>query len=162
MMAPLFPVPPTVFGAQIDFRDFHCGETLDLGDGISLRTAPLNHPDRATGYRIEFDDRSICYITDHEHVPGELDSNVLNLIRDADLVVYDSMFTEEEYASRVGWGHSTWEAGADICDAANAKTLVIFHHDPDHNDAFMDQIAETAEKRRPGTVVAREGLVLTP
>jgi len=162
MMAPLFPVPPAVFCAKVEFRDFSCGQTLDLGDGISLRTAPLNHPDRATGYRIDFDGHSICYLTDHEHVPGELDDNVVNLIRDADLVVYDSMFTEEEYASRVGWGHSTWEAGADVCDAANAKTLVIFHHDPDHDDAFMDEIAAAAERRRPGTVVAREGMVLKP
>lgn len=162
MMAPLFPVPPAIFQAQVDFRDFLCGETIHLSNWISIRTGPLNHPNGATGYRVEFDGRSICYLTDTEHVPGELDRNILDLIENADLVVYDSMFTEEEYAARVGWGHSTWQAGADLCDAANAKTLVIFHHDPDHDDAFMDRIAVEADKRRPGTVVAREGLVLHP
>jgi phosphoribosyl 1,2-cyclic phosphodiesterase len=162
MMAPLFPVPPAIFKAGCMFRDFRVGETLDMGDGIILRTALLNHPNRATGYRIEYGGRAICYITDTEHVAGEIDANIRDLIAGADLVVYDSMYTEEEYRHRVGWGHSTWEAGADLCDAAGAKTLVIFHHDPDHDDAFMDRIAAAAERRRPGTVVAREGMLLRP
>ena len=63
MMAPLFPVPMAIFNADIAFQDFMSGDTLDLGDGITLRTAPLNHPNRATGYRIEYQGRSICYIT---------------------------------------------------------------------------------------------------
>jgi phosphoribosyl 1,2-cyclic phosphodiesterase len=162
MVSPLFPITPEMFNADIDFCDFLCGDTLDLGDGIIVRTGPLNHPDRATGYRIEFCGKSICYLTDTEHVPGKLDRNLLELIGGADLVIYDSMFTEEEYIHRVGWGHSTWEAGVALCDAADVKTLVIFHHDPDHNDEFMDGIARQAAQRRPGTVVAREGMVLRP
>ena len=59
------------------------------------------------------------------------------------------MYTEEEYKNCIGWGHSTWEAGADLCDAAGVPQLVIFHHDPDHDDDFMDKIAEAAENRRP-------------
>lgn len=162
MMPPLFPVTLDVFNADIDFCDFRFGDTLDIGDGISIETAPLNHPDRATGYRINYKGKSICYITDTEHVPGELDKSILQLIKEADLVIYDSMFTEEEYALRIGWGHSTWEAGAALCDAALAKTLVIFHHDPDHDDEFMDKIATKATKTRPGTLVAREGQVVKP
>jgi phosphoribosyl 1,2-cyclic phosphodiesterase len=162
MMAPLFPVPPEIFQSNVEYIDFNCGETIDIGDGIVLRTAPLNHPNRATGYRVDFDGRSICYITDTEHVAGELDQNVLALIEDADIVIYDSMFTEEEYQGRVGWGHSTWEAGAELCDAGNVKTFVIFHHDPDHSDEFMDGIAKAASERRPGTIVAREGMLLRP
>lgn len=162
MMAPLFPVPPEIFQAQVEFIDFTAGDTLTLSDEVTLRTAPLNHPNGATGYRIDYDGRSICYLTDTEHVPGELDQNILGLIANADLVVYDSMFTEEEYRDRVGWGHSTWEAGVDICNAANAKTLVLFHHDPEHDDACMDRIGAAAAQRRPGTIVAREGMVLRP
>lgn len=162
MMAPLFPVPPEIFQADIEYKDFECGASIDLGDDIVIRTAPLNHPNGATGYRIEYNGRAICYITDTEHVPGELDQNILGLIQDADIVVYDSMFTEEEFTSRVGWGHSTWEAGADLCDAGNVGTFVVFHHDPDHNDEFMDGVAKAAAERRPGTIVAREGMVLRP
>ncbi len=162
MTSPLFPVPLEVFQSKIEFHDFIVGDALHTGSDVVVRTASLNHPDGATGYRIEFGGRSICYLTDTEHVAGELDQTILRLIDGADMVIYDSMFTEEEYANCVGWGHSTWQAGADLCDAAGVPRFVIFHHDPDHDDDFMDGIAEAAEKRRPGTLVAQEGMVLRP
>jgi phosphoribosyl 1,2-cyclic phosphodiesterase len=162
MMAPLFPVPPSIFTASVAYRDFSHGECLTLAPDIAVRTAPLNHPNGATGYRVEYDGRSICYLTDTEHVAGELDRNILGLIEDADIVIYDSMYTLEEYEARKGWGHSTWIEGRKLCDAARAKTFVIFHHDPDHDDDFMDRLQAEAEAARPGTVVAYEGLVLAP
>ncbi len=162
MMAPLFPVPLDVLKAKICYRDFKCGETLEPHPGIVIRTAPLNHPNGATGYRIEHGGRSLCYVTDTEHSPGRLDANILGLIEGADALIYDSTFTEAEYPRFVGWGHSTWEEGVRLSDAAHVKTLVIFHHDPSHDDACMDRIAAEAERARPGTVVAREGMVLTP
>ena len=162
MKSPLFPVPLEIFQSKIEFHDFLTGDNLSVGDDVVVRTASLNHPDGATGYRVEYGGQSICYLTDTEHVAGELDQTILELIDGADIVIYDSMFTEEEYKNCVGWGHSTWEAGADLCDAANVPQFVIFHHDPDHDDEFMDKIAEAAERRRPGTIVAREGMVLRP
>jgi phosphoribosyl 1,2-cyclic phosphodiesterase len=162
MMTPLFPVPLEIFQSKIEFRDFTAGDALNAGADVVIRTTPLNHPDNATGYRIEFADKSICYLTDTEHLVGELDQNILRLIDGADIVIYDSMYTEDEYKNCVGWGHSTWEAGADLCDAAGVSQYVIFHHDPDHDDEFMDGIAAAAEKRRPGTVVAQEGMEIRP
>ena len=160
MTSPLFPVPLEIFQAKIEFNDFSIGDNINSGPEVVVRTASLNHPDGATGYRIEYRGQSICYLTDTEHVAGKLDQNILQLINGADMVIYDSMYTEEEYRNCVGWGHSTWEAGADLCDAAEVPQFVIFHHDPDHDDDFMDKIAEAAENRRPGTLVAREGMVL--
>lgn len=161
MVAPLFPVPPEVFKARMEYHDFAAGETLTPAPGITLRTARLNHPDGATGYRIEHDGRSICYVTDTEHVPGAPDANVLSLIAGADLVIYDCMYTDEEYAkSYVGWGHSTWQEAVRLCRAAKAKRLVVFHHDPDHDDERLDAIAREVEAAMPGAVLAREGLTL--
>lgn len=162
MMAPLFPIPPSVFLADVSYEDFKSGDTLSPSTDITLRTAPLNHPNRATGYRVEYGGHSICYVTDTEHVVGKRDQNIVNLIRDADLVIYDSTYTDDEYPTYKGYGHSTWEEGVRLVDAAGAKTLVIFHHDPNHNDDRMDEIAKAATKLRPGTVVAREGMVLSP
>lgn len=162
MMAPLFPVPPSIFNSSLEFRDFHAGDTLHPADGVTLQTTALNHPNGATGYRVDFDGRSICYLTDTEHYPEGVDENARRLIEGADLVIYDSMYTPEEYESRIGWGHSTWQAGAELCDAAGAGTLVIFHHDPEHCDQFMDRLGTEAMAHRPGTVVAREGLTLHP
>ena len=163
MMAPLFPVPPEVFKARMEYRDFAAGATLTPAPGIRLRTAALNHPDGATGYRIEDGGRSVCYVTDTEHVPGAPDANVLSLIAGADLVIYDCMYTDEEYAkSYVGWGHSTWQEAVRLCRAAKAKRLVVFHHDPDHDDDRLDAIAREVEAAMPGAVLAREGLTLAP
>lgn len=160
MAAPLFPVPPEAFAANVSFHDFTAGETIEPYPSLKIRTAPLNHPNGATGYRLDCHGRSICYITDTEHLDDQPDENILGLIDRADLVIYDSTYTDAEFPAHRTWGHSTWQEGARLCDLAGAKRLVIFHHDPAHDDAFMDQIAEEAEQTRPGTVVAREGLVL--
>jgi phosphoribosyl 1,2-cyclic phosphodiesterase len=162
MMSPLFPVPPEVFRSTLEYKDFSAGETLKAGNGVAVRTAPLNHPDGATGYRVEHDGRAVCYVTDTEHVPGKLDENVLKLISRADLVIYDCMYTDEEYRRYVGWGHSTWQEGVRLCKQAGVKRMVVFHHDPDHDDEMLDGIAREVEAALPGSVVAHEGLVLEP
>jgi phosphoribosyl 1,2-cyclic phosphodiesterase len=160
MMSPLFPVPPQVFRARMEYREFKAGETLHPAPHIAVRTATLNHPDGATGYRVEFGGRSLCYLTDTEHVPGAPDRNILALIEGADLVIYDSMYTDSEYDTYVGWGHSTWQEGVRLCRAARAKRLAVFHHDPEHDDDMLDGIAREVDKQLPGSVVAKDGLLL--
>jgi len=162
MMAPLFPVPMDVMAADKTFIDFACGETLTMKCGAAIRTARLNHPNRATGYRIEFGGRSICYVTDTEHLDGQLDRTIVDLIAGTDIFIYDCTYTDDEFPRFKGWGHSTWQAGAALADAAQVGTFVVFHHEPTHDDGFMDKVAEQVAARRPGAVVAREGLVLTP
>ena len=162
MVAPLFPVPIDIFAAATSFNDFSAGEMLRLHEGLVLKTAKLNHPNDATGYRIEYGGKSICYVTDTEHVAGQLDANILALIAGADVLIYDSTYTEEEYPRFAGWGHSTWTQGLRLAEAAKVKTFVAFHHDPSHDDAFMDKLAAELEQARPGSLVAREGMTLTP
>ena len=162
MSAPLFPVSVDTFGAEVSYHDFRAGDTMTPSDGVTLRTAPLNHPQNATGYRVEYGDKSICYITDTEQREDGPDANILSLIDGADIVIYDSMFTDDEYPDFKGWGHSTWEEGARLCEAANVDTFVLFHHMPERSDADLDKIAKDAEALRAGTVVAREGMTLSP
>ena len=104
----------------------------------------------------------MCYVSDTEHVPGSLDRNILGLIAGADLVIYDCMYTDDEYRRYVGWGHSTWQEGIRLCKEAGAQRMVVFHHDPDHDDDMLDGIAREVEKALPGSLVAHEGLVLEP
>ena len=144
----------------MEFIDFHCGETLRPRPGIIVKTAPLNHPNRATGYRIEYGGKVVAYITDTEHEIGTLDNNVLSLIENADVMIYNSTYIEEEFPNHIGWGHSTWQEGSRLADAGRVKTYVIFHHDPDHDDVFMDGVATKAQAARPGTLVASEAMVL--
>lgn len=160
MAPPLFPVPPSIFNAGVEYRPFAPGLAPDLG-ALSVRTAPLNHPNGAVGYRLEHDGRSLCYVTDTEHVLGRRDEHIVELVRGADLMIYDGTYTDEEYPKFKGWGHSTWQEGVRLCEAAGVERLVIFHHDPGHDDAFMDRVAEEAEAARPGTWVAREDMEIT-
>lgn len=160
MTQPTFPVPLEAMKANLEFSDFKAGDSFELAPGVRVRTAPLNHPNNATGYRIEHAGRSICYVTDTEHIPGKPDQNVLGLIEGADVVVYDSTYTDEEFETKVGWGHSTWQEAVRLCNAANVKKLCLFHHDPEHTDDIMDAIGAEARALRPDTLVAQEGLLI--
>ena len=161
MQAPFYPVTLEVFRAQVGFNEFASGDTLACGEMV-MRTAPLNHPNGATGYRIEFAGKAICYVTDTEHEPGRLDGAIVDLVRGADIFIYDSTYTEEEFPRYVGWGHSTWQEGLRLADAAKVGQFVAFHHDPSHDDDFMDRVAADVARQRPGSLVAYEGLTLAP
>jgi phosphoribosyl 1,2-cyclic phosphodiesterase len=156
MAKPVFPVPLETLRANLTFEDFRAGDDFQIGPDVRVRTSPLNHPQGATGYRIEHAGKAVCYVTDTEHVPGKPDENVLGLIEGADLVIYDSTYTDAEFPDKVGWGHSTWQEGVRLCQAAHVKELAIFHHDPDHEDAFMESLEAEARAMWNGAVVARE------
>lgn len=160
MDQPFFPVTVDLLAASLSFKDFTAGEEIVLHDGLILQTAPLNHPGGSTGYRVNYGGRSLCYVTDTEHVPGQPDENILALIQGADMLIYDSNFTDAEFPKHVGWGHSTWQEGARLAKLAGVKTFVAFHHDPSHNDDIMDGIAAELDAMRPGSIVAKEGMVL--
>lgn len=162
MSPPLFPLTIEALGGEIAFRDFTAGDVLTPLPGVEIRTVPLNHPQNATGYRVEYGGRSVCYVTDTEHDPGKPDENVLALIEGAGLVIYDAMFLDEEHPRHVGWGHSTWQEGVRLCRRAGAERLAIFHHLPERADADLDRIAEEAARTFSGAVVAREGMTLAP
>jgi len=163
MLHPNFPVPLQIMGADLKFCDIEIGETIKVGDLI-VENALLNHPGEAVGYRVTWNNRVAAYITDTEHFPDRLDENVLWLVRDADVMIYDATYTDEEYhhekTSKVGWGHSTWQEAVKVAKAANVKQLVIFHHDPLHSDDFMDQIALNTKAAFPNSVIAKEGMTI--
>jgi phosphoribosyl 1,2-cyclic phosphodiesterase len=165
MQPPYFPMPVTSFNAQLVYTDFSSGETFPLGQYVTVQTIAINHTNGATGYRLHDGDKSVCYLTDIEHEgdaypQGWPDPALADFVRGADILIYDCSYTDEEYAERRGRGHSSWQAGMQLAEAGEVGTFVIFHHDPAHNDDFMDDIAAQAAATRPGTVVARDGMVL--
>ncbi|WP_414622852.1 MBL fold metallo-hydrolase [Calothrix sp. CCY 0018] len=163
MLHPNFPVPLQIMQSNLDFSEVKPGKTIHIED-IAIETAPLNHPGESVGYRVNWQGGSAVYVTDTEHYPDKLDENVLKLANNADILIYDSTYTDEEYYSskspKIGWGHSTWQEAVKIAEAANVKTLVIFHHDPSHDDEFLDRIGQEAKQRFPGAVMAKERMVL--
>ena len=161
MLHPNFPVPLQIMGSQLQFEDLTIGESVEIGD-VKIENKLLNHPGEAVGYRVNWQGYSAAYITDTEHFPDRLDENVLLLARDANVIIYDATYTDEEYhsekTSKVGWGHSTWQEAVKLAKAANAEKLVIFHHEPLHNDDFLDRVGEQVAEQFPNSLMAREGL----
>ncbi len=162
MAAPFFPVGPEVFRANVAYQDFSAGEELKPNGSISVQTTALNHPNGCIGYRIEYGGKTICYVSDTEHEIGKTDRAVCDLIQNADIVIYDAAYTADEYEGFRGFGHSTWQEGARLCDLAGVGQYVTFHHCPSHEDGFMDDLEQQLADERPGSLIAREGLILHP
>ncbi|MEX0272205.1 MBL fold metallo-hydrolase [Leptolyngbyaceae cyanobacterium UHCC 1019] len=163
MLHPNFPVPMQVMQSDLKFYDLFPGDTMQLGD-ITIETGSLNHPNSAMGYRLTWQGRTAVYATDTEHFGDRLDENLLHLARNADVLIYDACYTDEEYhdpkSSKKGWGHSTWQEGVKMAKAAGVKKLVVFHHDPSHSDDFLDKVQSQVETVFPNCVLAREGMIL--
>ena len=162
MAPPIWPLSIENLGAEIIFSDFEIGQEFSPKPGIIIRTVNLNHPQGAVGYRVDFSGKSICYVTDTEHAKDCRDQNILKLIAGADIVIYDASFTDEEYPNFVGWGHSTWQEGVRLCTDAGAQRLAVFHHLPGRSDDELAIIDSSVGVLLPGSVVAREGMVLAP
>lgn len=157
---PWFPVKLDICKANLDYRDFVSGDVLRPRDGVVVRTGSLTHPGGCIGYRVEWGGRVVAVITDTEHEPGKLDHAVLDLIRDADLVIYDCTYTEAEMERYRGNGHSTWQQGVKLCEAAGARGLALFHHDPSRTDDDLDEMEKLAKDRFAGAFAARDGQTL--
>jgi len=163
MRAPTFPVGLEAMRGDLDFVDLAPRQEVLVGRAL-VRNALVDHPNGCAAYRVDADTRSVVYATDLEH-GAEPDPSLVELARGADLLIYDAMYTPEEYEglrgpSRKGWGHSTFEAGAALAEAADVRHLCLFHHDPAHDDAFMDALAQRARQRFARSLVAAEGLEL--
>lgn len=161
MLHPNFPVPIQVMQSDLKFYDLTPGDIVEL-DGVKVETALLNHPNTAIGYRVTWQGHTAVYCTDTEHFSDRLDENVVHLARDADVLIYDANYTNEEYynikAPKVGWGHSTWQAGVEVAKAAGVKKIVMFHHDPGHDDNFLDRVEEDVQSVFANGCLAREGM----
>lgn len=160
MSPPIFPLPTSALRA-CQFRAFDAGRTITLQGGLEVDTVRLNHPGGATGYRFRHAGHSLCVITDHEHGNPEIDAEVAAFVAGADIMIYDAMYTALDYPRYAGWGHSTWEEATALAKRAGVRTPVIFHHDPTRSDDALDEIAAAAADAYAGTMVAREGLVLS-
>lgn len=169
MQSPNFPVTleeVNAVGARMEYIDIDAGKTFEIGDSdrIIVQTVELRHPDKAFGFRIEYDGRSLVYASDAENLP-EPEEDLVKLASGADLLIHDAQYTSEEYYGLDGFpmknrGHSTPEAAAEVAVAADVKKLVLFHHDPCHNDSLVDQMVQTASVIFPNTVAASEGMVI--
>ncbi len=157
---PFFPIGPDRFCARIDCLDFHPGDVLTPWPGIVVRTAMLNHPGNAIGYRVEFGGRTVAIVTDTEHDPCDLDPAVLALIEDADLFLYDATFEDAEMDTFRGFGHSTWQQAIRLAEASGARRVGFIHHAKFRTDADLVRIEAEAQCLFEGAFCGRDGQVI--
>jgi phosphoribosyl 1,2-cyclic phosphodiesterase len=158
---PIFPIGLERLPARIEHHGFKAGETITFPDGAKVETHLLNHPGGATGFRFAHAGRSVCYISDIEHTAPWPDPALADFVRGCDLMIYDGMFSEAEYSGCRGWGHSTWQKGVELCQAADVKALAIFHLYPGHDDAYLRAVEADMKAVMPTAFVARERQVVT-
>ncbi len=170
---PYFPVPFNATKADVAFRELVEGARFQIGS-VKVSCTRLNHPWIAMAYRLECDGASVVYATDtapftdilleHEFIKTpprvgdapspehasklrDMREGLIELCRGADLVIYDTQFTPEEYRSRPHWGHSTPDDALEVALAAQARTLALFHYSPERSDDEQDVVlAETRAK----------------
>jgi phosphoribosyl 1,2-cyclic phosphodiesterase len=157
MSSPYFPVNISEMKAKRNFYDMEEGQTSV--DTATVRTLWLNHPQGCMGFRVETKDGVLVYATDNEPGDEMFDKNVRKLAEGADVLIYDSQYLPEEYeAKRRGWGHSHWREAVNVVMESGARELVLFHHDPDHDDELIDKVVTEARNHFPKVRAAAEGM----
>jgi len=149
-----FPVNLDQLGASIHYTGLSEGE-FTIGD-VKVRAQYLNHPAVTLGYRFDVGGLSVVYSTDHEPFSPQLyrsdstepsseailhegDRRHAAFLADADLVIHDAQYTDQEYEKKHTWGHSTMSYVTELSRLSGVKRLALFHHDPTHDDAFLDR-----------------------
>ncbi|RLD22522.1 MAG: MBL fold metallo-hydrolase, partial [Bacteroidetes bacterium] len=162
---------PPLFPVRI--RDFQCDLTMENMPMKPMQIGTLTvmgkyicHPGPTLGYRITDGNRVLTYIPDHEPALASRDfpqspkwTSGYDLVHETDLLIHDAQFTDQEYAQCIGWGHSTVTHAIQMAKTANARKLVMFHHDPSHTDACLEQMYEDYEcgKQSFPVIIGREG-----
>jgi phosphoribosyl 1,2-cyclic phosphodiesterase len=161
MAVPYFPVDFSAMSAKRGFRELEGGETFLVGEN-KVTARHIHHPQGCLGFRIETPAGTIVYATDNEPGDPALEDSLRELAEGADIFVNDAQFTPAQVAgSKKGWGHSSWKEGVKIAREVGAKTLVLFHHDPDSADRIVDGLLREAREEFDSVFAASEGMVIT-
>jgi phosphoribosyl 1,2-cyclic phosphodiesterase len=159
MSPPYFPVYWRDVPAAVSYA--HIATSGSRIGAVRVSPIALHHPGGCFGYRLEAPDGVVVVATDHECGTRDCDDKIVESSRGADILVLDAQYTPEEYASRRGWGHSSWVHAVTLAKEAEARQVVLFHHDPARTDDELDAIARMAALEFPNTIAAREGVSIT-
>lgn len=162
---PFFPVQVQQLHGSIEFHEVGDDKLVLGGCTVLVRAVP--HLGTTLGFRVEADGAALAYVSDHQ-APADLDRvepGVLELCDGADLVIHDAQYTDEEFAARPDWGHSTVGYAVHVAAEAGARDLALFHHDPSHLDDDIDRLVDGARRRADAARLRRvlgasEGLAL--
>jgi phosphoribosyl 1,2-cyclic phosphodiesterase len=146
VVPPFFPVQVKELHGSIDFHEVE--EDVFAIGSAKVRVRRVPHVGTTLGFRIEADGASVAYVSDHQ-TPDDRQAvapSVLELCDGADLLIHDAQYTDEEFATKSNWGHSTVEYAVHVAAEAGVHRLALYHHDPDHTDEILDGFAAAAAK----------------
>lgn len=149
---PLFPVRLRDL-SSLQLHDVHPGPFSVPGFSVSADL--VIHPGPTLGYRVEENGKSIAYLPDHEPALGSpnLDETAwmsgYAIIENVDVLIHDAQYSEDEYQAKIGWGHSSYRQTLALARAARVRTLVTFHHDPEHSDQELDRLHDELRSTDP-------------
>jgi len=148
-----FPVQLDNMGAHFDF--IMTESRTRVFNGTTITARKHQHPGGAYSYRFERDGKRIVICTDIEHGTS-LDHHTIQFAKDADILIHDAQYTEKELLTRRGWGHSSFKQAVEVAQRAEVKSLIMTHHDPDHNDDFLRDIEKKCQEIFPNCMLARD------
>jgi len=150
-----FPVALHQLSANIDFQSPKVN--FEIFGKTKVSMVKHKHPGTAFSFRLERGGKSLVICTDIEH-GDKLDERIVKLAKDADVLIHDAQYTNEEYQRKKGWGHSTYDQAIEVAERANCKYLFLTHHDPDHDDNFLKKREQECQERFKNCWLAKEGL----
>ena len=143
------------------------GQVRRRVEGLDVLAREIPHKGGTTfGYRISDGRRAVAYLSDHMPQAlgdgpdgwGEYHDAALALAAGVDVLVHDAQYTADEYsAGKQGWGHSTYAEAVKLARAPHVGRLVLYSHDPGHDDEMLRKIEAAAQEQFPGTIAARDG-----
>ncbi|MCL2603080.1 MAG: MBL fold metallo-hydrolase [Defluviitaleaceae bacterium] len=158
LRGPFYPAGLAAAKADISFSDAACGAAFLLEGGVTVRTVGLSHPDGGLGYRVDFEGKSMCYITDVA-LDNHRDNTLADFVRGTDLLINDAFFGTGECIK--GWGHSSVYECAKLARDANAKRLALYHYKHTYTDDDIDEMEAVAKREFPCAFAPTDGLVIS-
>jgi phosphoribosyl 1,2-cyclic phosphodiesterase len=164
MRAPFFPITMRELSAKMDINKLNQMK-FSLGK-VDVHAAFVNHPGVCAGYRIFTSAGSVAFLPDHEpyefflhsarakqlsveqakEIAADEQAALVQFLRGSDMLILDSQYTEQEYKTHIGWGHGSISSAVSLALEAEVQTLLLFHHDPSHDDDMVDAMVESARE----------------
>ena len=155
----VWPVSLDMLKAKLNFIDLNLDKnSIELDKNSSVHYTNHPHPNGATSYKVIVDDFSVVYTTDCEHPKNNLNKNVVQIAQNADVLIHDSHFTEDDLKEYIGWGHSSWKMASQVARQSEVKKLFLFHFNPEYSDNTVESMEKNARSIFSNTTAAKQNL----